>query len=194
VPKRVEVRRGWLVEFEIARLLTAEKIPMYRAIWSVMADCGCRTSEVVAMCVGDMINLKLSRESNRIVISDRELRLNSKGAVRYVPVSTRVKRAVSDYLMQVCHITALNNSTPLFSCATRTLQRRFKHALRLAGIAGDHLCPHSLRHSYATHLLSRGVDVLTVSKMMGHRSIYTTIGYLHVSEESMRKVRDAIES
>ena len=199
MPRRIEVRRGWLSDAEIAQLLTYEKIPMYRAIWALMADCGLRTSEVVALGGGDLILLQQSEKENRIIVQDK-LRVRGKGDImRYLPVPNRVRQAVAAYFQGPydqpsvpCQLR--DNKDRLFECAARTIQRRFHHAKRLAGINGDHLCPHSLRHSYATRLISRGVDILTVSHMMGHASLYTTMGYLHTNPDALRIVGAALEA
>jgi integron integrase len=69
----------------------------------------------------------------------------------------------------------------------------FKRALRLSGIPKNGV-PHSLRHSFATHLVESGTDVQTVQKLMGHKDIQTTMGYVHVSQKLGVSVQSPADS
>ena len=68
----------------------------------------------------------------------------------------------------------------------------FKLALRAASI-DKAAVPHSLRHSFATHLVESGVDIQTVQKLMGHKDVKTTMGYVHVSAEFGDKLRSPLD-
>ncbi len=68
----------------------------------------------------------------------------------------------------------------------------FKRALRLSGINKNGV-PHSLRHSFATHLIESGTDVQTIQKLMGHKDIQTTMGYVHVTEKLGVSVKSPID-
>jgi site-specific recombinase XerD len=61
------------------------------------------------------------------------------------------------------------------------VQQSFKLAIDKCGIQKD-VCVHSLRHSFATHLLEQGVDLLTIRDQLGHANIQTTLMYLHVAQ------------
>lgn len=71
----------------------------------------------------------------------------------------------------------------------------FKAALKLSGIVKNGV-PHSLRHSFATHLVESGTDLPTIQKLMGHKDIQTTMGYIHVSQQfgvNLKSPMDTLE-
>jgi site-specific recombinase XerD len=69
------------------------------------------------------------------------------------------------------------------------VQRAVKHARRKLGIS---VLPHELRHGYATHCLERGVNPRAIQQVMGHKSLETTMGYLHAEASSVSSPLDAI--
>jgi integrase len=69
------------------------------------------------------------------------------------------------------------------------VQRAVKHARRKLGIS---VLPHELRHGYATHCLERGTNPRAIQQVMGHKSLETTMGYLHAESLSVRSPLDAV--
>ena len=72
--------------------------------------------------------------------------------------------------------------------AATTIQKVCKAAAHKSGLANRKVTPHTLRHSFATHLLEAGVDLLTISRLLGHSSFSTTTKYLHVRQLHLESV------
>jgi site-specific recombinase XerD len=77
--------------------------------------------------------------------------------------------------------------------ATRSLQNVFKNALKKAGINKD-VGIHSLRHSYATHLLEQGTDIRFIQELLGHKDIKTTLIYTDVSNKNIRNIKSPLDN
>ena len=83
-----------------------------------------------------------------------------------------------------------NQSRPV---TTRSVQRAFRNAADAAGL-DDNVTVHTLRHSFATHLLEQGVDIRVIQDLLGHRHINTTTRYARVAVNMIRQVESPLEA
>ena len=84
----------------------------------------------------------------------------------------------------------LSKDEPL---TTRNIQKIVKHAAQKAGII-KRITPHTLRHSFATHLLESGTDIRFIQELLGHSSLSTTQIYTHVSTDELKKIKSPLDT
>ena len=183
IPKVLTTRQ---VESLLAAPRRIEKYSLRdRAMLEVLYATGCRVSEVCNLKVRDL------------ALAERYLKCEGKGGKqRMVPVGGRAIEAIGAYTSQLRGVLAARNSAlpeELFlSRNGRAMDRimvwrLIKRYAQRAGIDAA-ISPHSLRHSFATHLLAGGADLRQVQEMLGHASIQTTQIYTHVEHSRLKKI------
>lgn len=188
-PRKPRNLPHFLSSQELARLLAAPpaNTPMGlrdRAVLETMYSAGLRVSEVVGLNESD------------VDLRAEILRVRGKGRKeRLAPIGSFAARALRRWLA----VRRLHPSQPAGAAApvfvnrfgrrltTRSVARMLEKYLRIAGL-DRRTTPHSLRHSFATHLLDRGADIRSVQELLGHKSLVTTQIYTHVSTASLRAV------
>jgi site-specific recombinase XerD len=179
-PKKPQQLPKLLNEDEISRLFNALTNKKHKAMLFTAYSAGLRVSEIV--------NLKLSDiDSGRMQI----LVERAKGKKdRYVNLSPVLLDILRQYL-NVCRprpkIFLFESESTGEAYPTRTVQQIFSNAKHKAGIRKE-VGIHSLRHSFATHLLDKGVDIRYIKDILGHFNIKTTERYLHVSKKQLVNV------
>jgi integrase/recombinase XerD len=173
---------------EVARLLAqpsgAEPPALRdRALLELMYACGLRASEAIALEAGD------------VDLEAGVLRARGKGnKERLVPVGSAAARALTAYLRHGRpHLVGDRWESRLFvnqRGSGLTRQGLYKIVQRHAASAGlaDKMSPHTLRHTFATHLLAGGCDLRSLQEMLGHADIATTQLYTHLSAERLKDV------
>ena len=169
-PRRSKKLPVVLSREEVRAVLKRIKHPVVRMALTAMYACGLRISEAVRLTVKD-------------IDGDRHqlwVRCGKGGKDRAVPLPDHVLK-----LLRSHYKNHGNGGTWLFPqkqahIGTDILQDAFKLALHEAGIKKS-ATPHTLRHSYATHLLENGEDITTLQRILGHADISTTKIYLHLT-------------
>ncbi len=160
----------------------AEELPRRdRAILEVLYSCGLRVSELTSL---NLDSVDWGQGLVRV--------LGKGGKERLVPLGRQARLALERYL-------ELRNGTgdqeALFlnyrggRLSARSVERNFKQLLLKAGLIKD-ASPHSLRHSFATHLLDGGADLRAIQELLGHASLSTTQKYTQVSVDHLMEVYD----
>lgn len=156
-----------------------------KALLELLYATGARVSEAVALDVDDLIGADGTPELIRVIGKGDKQRI--------VPVGSFARSAVEAYLVRARPLLATGRSgSPALFLGARgaRLSRQnawlvIRAAAERAGITVE-VSPHSLRHSFATHLLAGGADVRVVQELLGHASVATTQLYTHVNADGLR--------
>lgn len=154
-----------------------------RTILELFYSTGIRLSELINI---NFRNIDFNNNLIRVVGKGNKERL--------IPFGNRAMKAIENYLEKSGRsLKTTDIDIPLFvnskgeRISQRTVQRSVSMYLRLV-TEGEHLGPHTLRHSFATHLLDRGADLRAVKDLLGHSSLSSTQIYTHVQPERMKKI------
>jgi len=181
--KRPKTLPAVLAADEVGRLLSCVHSLKHRTFLLTLYAAGLRLGEAAALTIPDI-------DSSRM-----QLRIShGKGAkTRLVPLSPRLLHELREYWKTVRspHYLFPGRTFDVPLSGT-TIQKTCKAAVLKAGIR-KRVTPHTLRHSYATGLLEAGVDLLTIARLLGHRSFSTTLVYLHVRRPHLASTPSPID-
>ncbi len=166
-----------LMDIELKSATAARDSAMLELLYSS----GLRVSEIISIKVND------------VNFESGFLRVIGKGSKeRIVPMNRRAVERIKHYLQELRPGLLKNRQSPYLFLTNRGMpmtRQRFWQALKkLGGSVGIKLAPHTIRHTFATHLLDGGADLRSVQKMLGHSDISTTQIYTRVSSDRIRKV------
>ena len=155
------------------------------AIVELLYGTGARISEIVSLNVSDVMKIDGGEVAN--------LRLTGKGSkVRVVPLGSFARAALDQYLVRIRPALINKDREALFlndrggRLSRQSMWTMVSEAAKRAQIPTE-VSPHSLRHSYATHLLDGGADVRVVQELLGHSSVTTTQIYTLVTIDKLRE-------
>ena len=168
---------------EVARFLRAITHIEHRIILMTAYAAGLRVSEVTRLRVADI-------DSQRMVLRIRQ----AKGQKdRFVVLSPRLLKLLREYWKAVRPSDFLfPGARPDQPITSGSVHRVCRAARERCGL-GKHVTVHTLRHSFATHLLEDGTDLRTIQILLGHRSLSTTARYLHVATAALRSTRSPLD-
>ncbi len=186
-PRKQRRLPHFLSDEQIGRLLRAPRADTAlgvrdRAILETLYSAGLRGSELVALSDGDLD------------LADGIVRVQGKGRrERLAPIGSHASRALRNWLArrELDPRGPDGRKAPLFvnrfgrRLTTRSVARMLEKYIAASGL-DERTSPHTLRHSFATHLLDRGADIRSVQELLGHKSLATTQIYTHLSTASLR--------
>ena len=176
---------------EVWRLLKSCQLLKHKILIGLLYGCGLRCGEVRAVRLQDM---DFDRLQLKVV--------QGKGKKdRFLPLSKHLVRGLKTYIEAEKPKTYLFNGQPAGQAggdfdsrySQRGVQWAVKQACKSAGITKD-VCVHTLRHTFATHLLEDGLDIITLKKLLGHEDIETTMLYLQIAQLNTQKAFSPLDT
>jgi site-specific recombinase XerD len=177
---------------EVWAMLQNAKLLKHRILIGLLYGCGLRCMEARNVRLRDM---DFDRRQLKVV--------QGKGSKdRYVPLSEHLIRGLRKYIECEKPQDYLFNGQPLPNRAggdfdsrysQRGVQWAIKQAAKAAGVQKE-VCVHTLRHSFATHLLEDGMDIMTLKDLLGHQNIETTMEYLHIAQLESQRVFSPLDT
>lgn len=172
-----------LATSEIKELLKATTNLKHRTMLMTIYAAGLRVSEAANLKVNDI-------DSRRMVIRVRQGKGNKDRYTLLSEVNLSLLRTYwKAYHPQIWLFPGVSSNQPI---TTRTIQKVFQTSKEKAKITKN-VSVHSLRHSFATHLLESGTDIYHIQRLMGHSSTKTTSIYIHLKQENMLKIKSPID-
>lgn len=181
LPKVVSIK-------EIEEILSHNLTLMQKAIVELLYGCGLRVSELV--------NLTLTNCD----IKNRQLQCRGKGSKdRMVPLNKNACNAVAEYLKERQYIVQKYNLTTdnliINEKGKKITRQEVYNFIREQGqTLNKRISPHTLRHSFATHLIENGADLRVVQELLGHSDVSTTQLYTHISKKRLKEVYFSINN
>ncbi|MBR3604857.1 MAG: tyrosine recombinase [Candidatus Gastranaerophilales bacterium] len=166
---------------EIDKILSSNLNEKEYAIVELLYSAGIRVSELTEL------------ELKNIDFNQRIIKVFGKGSKeRIIPITTKCATVLKNYLKKRGLISLKFNSKPFLfleeNGTKTTRQKVYKIIHNLGKKIDKDISPHTIRHSFATHLLERGADLRVVQELLGHSSIVTTQLYTHISKKTLREV------
>ena len=160
-----------LNDSEVKQLIKVCDLLKHRLLLGLCYGCGLRCGEVRNLRIGDV-------DTERGMLHVRQ---GKGGKDRLLPLGKMLQRGIKEYLLAEKPRTFLFEGHNGEAFSQRGAQWVMSQAVKKSGIIKEDVSLHTLRHTYATHLLEQGVNILTIKELLGHAHIDTTMIYLHLA-------------
>ena len=183
-PKREKHLPTVLTKEEIKKMLGAVDTKKSKLMISLIYACGMRVSEIINLKIQDL-NFE-ERIGNILQAKGKKDRVFNLPNFLFNNLKKQVKKQKEknqEFLF----------SGPKGKLSPRNIQKIVSNVAKKAGIKKDVHC-HTLRHSFATHLLENNVDIRKIQELLGHSDLSTTQIYTHVSREELKKIKSPLDS
>ena len=180
IPKKDKSLPEVLSKDEVKKLIDSADNEKSRLIISLLYSSGLRVSELV--------NLKV--DSINFAEKTGWVRSGKGGKDRIFTLSENLLKDIQVFLEGRNNLYVFSKEKPL---TTRNIQKIIQYTKTHAGI-NKKVTPHTLRHSFATHLLEAGTDIRHIQVLLGHSNIATTTLYTHVSSDALKKIKNPLDS
>lgn len=168
---------------EVKKIINSIDNLKHKTIISTIYSCGLRISEAVNLLIKDI-------DSSAMTVKI----VNAKGKNdRYVMLSPKLLELLRRYFVEYKPKKYLFEGQFGDRYSTRSIQQIFNKAVKIAGIK-KRVTVHSLRHSFASHLLDNGTDIRFIQELLGHKHLSTTQIYTHINPVSVKKIKSPFDS
>ena len=187
-PKLMKKLPKVLTLAEIETVLMSEMTILEKALFELLYAAGLRVSELANLLI------------NNLDLNTGYVRCSGKGdKERLVPIGQKAKAAIEAYLKERDFILRKNNITSkalFLNEKGRKISRQFVYCFikKMGSLVNKQISPHTIRHSFATHLLENGADLRVVQELLGHSDVSTTQLYTHISKKRLKEVYFSINS
>lgn len=183
-PKREKKIPSVLTKEEIKKLFNSFTNKKSKLLVSLIYACGFRVSELINLKINDLdFENKIGHVRQAKGKKDRIFNIPSFLSKDLQKQAKKQKEDSQEFLF----------SGPLGKLSDRNIQKIVRIAAKKAGI-NKKVSPHTLRHSFATHLLEDGIDIRKIQELLGHADLSTTQIYTHISTEELKKIPSPIDS
>jgi Site-specific recombinase XerD len=172
----------FLTKSEVKKVLEATLNIKHKAILTTIYSCGLRLSELIELKISD-----IKTEENILLV-----RQGKGNKDRVVTLSSKLIELLREYYKMYKPKVYLFEGSRGGKYSKRSVQQIMKYSVEKSGINSP-ATVHSLRHSYATHLLESGIDIRIIKELLGHSNIKTTEIYTHITDVNKNKIKSPLD-